>query len=89
MRRNEKEIIPMNGPDWKSIPASLRDAGFTLFYERISYDHWNPLWRARAQRAGQEWSSVGRDLETALLKLQQQTSTGERLPMNPLHSEHA
>jgi hypothetical protein len=62
----------MNTTDWNAIPLKLKAAGFTVFYERISYAPENPLWRAHAQRDGQEWSALGRNLETALVELDKQ-----------------
>jgi hypothetical protein len=58
---------------WMAIPAKLKDAGFTVCYERMSYEASNPLWRATAHRDGRTWSALGRDLETALLELETQT----------------
>jgi hypothetical protein len=58
---------------WMTIPAKLKDAGFTVCYERMSYEASNPLWRATAHRDGRTWSAMGKDLETALLELETQT----------------
>ena len=60
--------------DWQAITAKLHQAGFTVFYERISYEPSNPLWRAKAERDGQVWNGLGKDLETALGKLEEQTN---------------
>ena len=59
--------------DWKSIPGRLQVAGFTVFYERISYETTTPLWRAHAHRDGHEWNGLGKDLETALVTLEGHT----------------
>jgi len=63
----------MNTTDWTAIPLNLKAAGFTVFYERVSYEATNPLWRAKAQRGEQEWNTLGKDLETALIELERQT----------------
>ena len=60
----------MNG--WMAIPAKLTDAGFTVCYERMSYEAANPLWRATAHRDRRAWTDMGKDLETALLELETQ-----------------
>lgn len=60
--------------DWQAITAKLHQAGFTVFYERISYEPSNPLWRAKALRNGQVWNGSGKDLETALGELEEQTN---------------
>jgi hypothetical protein len=62
--------------DWKTVPARLKASGFTVFYDRISYEPERPLWCARANRDGREWRTLGRDLETALLELDRQTHEG-------------
>ena len=59
---------------WQAITAKLHQAGFTVCYERISYEASNPLWCAKAQRDGQVWNGLGKDLETALSKLEEQTN---------------
>ena len=59
--------------DWQAIWAKLHEAGFTVFYERISYEPENPRWRAKAQRDGHVWTGLGKDLESALVELEQQT----------------
>ena len=64
----------MSDTDWKSIPGRLQAAGFTVHYDRISYAPSNPLWRANAHRDGHSLSSLGKDLETALVSLEKQTS---------------
>ena len=63
----------MKTTDWNEIPLKLKAAGFTVIYERISYDLWNPLWRANAQRGGKEWNTLGKSLEAALVALEKQT----------------
>jgi len=63
----------MNETGWMTIPVKLRDAGFAVFYNRISYSSTEPLWRASATRGGHEWNGTGRDLETALVELEGQT----------------
>jgi hypothetical protein len=72
-RNRKTESGTMNETDWQHIPCRLKEAGFDVFYERISYDPGNPLWRAHANGNGREWSSMGRDLETALVELEKQT----------------
>jgi hypothetical protein len=67
------EPHPMNTTDWTSIPLKLKAAGFTVSYDRISYEPTNPLWRAKAQRDDQEWTTLERDLESALTALERQT----------------
>lgn len=62
----------MSKTDWKTIPGKLNAAGFTVCYDRISYDLKNPVWRANAKRGGKEWSCLGGDLETALVELERQ-----------------
>jgi hypothetical protein len=64
----------MNANDWQMIPGQLKGKGFTVLYERVSYAPENPLWRARASRNGQEWNTLGRDLEAALVELERQTN---------------
>jgi hypothetical protein len=64
----------MSEADWKTLPAKLKASGFTVFYERISYEPEHPLWCARASRDGHEWRTLGKDLESALLELEKQTS---------------
>ena len=63
----------MNETGWMTIPVKLREAGFAVFYNRISYSSTDPLWRASASRGGHEWNGVGRDLETALVELEELT----------------
>ena len=63
----------MNETGWMTIPVKLREAGFAVFYNRISYSSSDPLWRASATRSGREWNGLGRDLEAALVELEDQT----------------
>jgi hypothetical protein len=63
----------MNTKEWTDIPGRLRAAGFTIFYDRISYEPEHPLWCARASRDGREWSTLGSDLGAAFLELERQT----------------
>jgi len=63
----------MNTIDWTTITAKLHEAGFKVSYSRVSYAPNNPLWRAKAQREGKDWSAFGRDLEAALVELEKQT----------------
>jgi len=79
----------MNEADWKEIPLKMREAGFALSYERISYSQWNPLWRAAAHRAGREWIALGRDLEAALVELERQTMQSPVGPRTLLSEERA
>jgi hypothetical protein len=64
----------MNDADWKAIPGRLQAAGFTVYYDRISYAPSNPLWRANAHREGRSWSTLGKDLESALVALEGHTA---------------
>jgi hypothetical protein len=64
----------MNTNDWTEVPLKLKASGFTVHYERISYDPANPLWRAKALRGEQEWNTLGRDLKSALVALDTQTT---------------
>ncbi|MEQ1851895.1 MAG: hypothetical protein ABMA01_09925 [Chthoniobacteraceae bacterium] len=63
----------MSRQDWTQIPGRLRAAGFTIFYDRISYEPEHPLWCARASRDGREWSTLGSDLGAAFVELERQT----------------
>jgi len=62
----------MSTQDWTAIPLKLKAAGFTVFFERVSYEPTNPLWIAKAQREGKKWNTFGRDLESALVELEKQ-----------------
>ncbi|MEO6741458.1 MAG: hypothetical protein ABIP20_14505 [Chthoniobacteraceae bacterium] len=62
----------MNATDWTAIPGRLKDAGFTLCYERISYDPARPLWSAKASRDGRHWCCLGGDLGAAFVELERQ-----------------
>lgn len=66
-------MAAMNEADWNAIPARLQAAGFTVHYDRISYAPSDPLWRANARREGRLWSTLGKDLKTALVALDEQT----------------
>jgi hypothetical protein len=59
--------------DWQAVLSRLCAAGFSVSYVRISYQPKNPLWRANAGGEGREWSTLGRDLRTTLLQLEEQT----------------
>jgi len=76
----------MNATDWRTIPGRLQAAGLSVCYERISYAPANPLWRATAQCEGRAWTALGRDLEAALLGLEEQTreAVAERHTALPL-----
>jgi len=63
----------MNTTPWTSIPSKLTDAGFSVHYERVSYDPNRPLWCARAWRDGHQWSASGKDLPAALEELGNKT----------------
>jgi hypothetical protein len=76
----------MTETDWMGITASLNAAGFSVSYERISYEPDQPLWRATAVYAGRQWSSVAPDLETALVELEKQTRES---PVDPLESSES
>ncbi len=68
----------MKGNDWTGIPSRLKDAGFAVSYDRISYDPDRPLWSAKATRAGHEWSSNGDSLRAAFVALERQTLEARR-----------
>lgn len=63
----------MNATDWTEIPGRLKEAGFAVVYERISYDVEHPLWCARASRGGRKWSTLGKSLCLAFVELERQT----------------
>ena len=63
----------MSATDWTGIPGRLKEAGFSIFYDRVSYEPERPLWCAKASRAGQEWSTLGKNLRAALVELERQT----------------
>jgi hypothetical protein len=63
----------MNPSDWSEIPAKLKAKGFSVFYDRVSYEPERPLWRAKANRDGRQWSTLGENLGTALVKLERET----------------
>jgi len=67
----------MNEPEWKAIPLKLKAAGFTVFFERISYEPTNPLWSVNAERNGKKWNTLGRDLEAALVELEKQAQAAK------------
>jgi hypothetical protein len=63
----------MSEANWMDIPLRLKEAGFTIHYDRISYEPNRPLWCARAKRDGREWSTLGADLGAAFEELERQT----------------
>jgi len=63
----------MNTTPWSSIPSKLTAEGFSVRYDRVSYEPGRPLWRATACRGGRQWSTCGKDLPTALEELEKQT----------------
>jgi len=60
----------MNDNDWTAIPEKLKGAGFTVSYDRVSYDPKRPLWSARASRDERECSASGETLRAAFLELE-------------------
>lgn len=65
--------IRMSEPQWSIIPTKLKAKGFSVFYDRVSYAPEHPLWCAKANRNGRQWSTFGKNLPTALLELERQT----------------
>ena len=63
----------MNENQWSAIPSKLRAEGFSVLFDRISYEPERPLWCARACRGGHQWNTFGKDLSTALVELGRQT----------------
>jgi hypothetical protein len=63
----------MSDTQWPIIPTKLTAKGFSVFYDRVSYQPEHPLWCARANRNGRQWSTFGENLPTALLELERQT----------------
>ena len=63
----------MSEADWSAIPGRLRDAGFAVCYDRVSYEPARPLWCAKASRDGREWITVGKNLCAAFQELERQT----------------
>ena len=66
-------LIRMSEPQWSIIPTKLKAKGFSVFYDRISYAPEHPLWCAKANRNGRQWSTFGKNLPTALIELERQT----------------
>ena len=62
----------VNDNDWTGIPGRLMGAGFSVCYDRISYDASHPLWSAKAVRGGREWRTMGETLSAAFLELERQ-----------------
>ena len=63
----------MNETSWKTVPGKLEAEGFSVSFDRISYDPARPLWCARASREGRQWSTVGENLGAAIIELAKQT----------------
>ena len=66
-------FIRMSEPQWSVIPTKLKAKGFSVFYDRVSYEPEHPLWCAKANLNGRQWSTFGEHLSTALLELERQT----------------
>lgn len=66
-------LIRMSEPQWSIIPTKLKAKGFSVFYDRVSYVPEHPLWCAKANRNGRQWSTFGKNLPTALIELERQT----------------
>ena len=66
-------LIRMSEPQWSVIPTKLKAKGFSVFYDRVSYAPEHPLWCAKANRNGRQWSTFGKNLPTALIELERQT----------------
>lgn len=63
----------MKENQWTTIPTKLMAKGFSVVYDRISYEPQHPLWCARASRDGRQWNALGENLGAALLELGRQT----------------
>jgi hypothetical protein len=63
----------MNENQWSAIPSKLMAKGFSVVYDRISYEPQHPLWCARASRDGRQWQAHGENLGAALIELGRQT----------------
>ena len=68
----------MNENQWSIIPSKLRAEGFSVFYDRISYEPKRPLWCAKASRNGRQWSTFGENLRAAILELERQTHESDQ-----------
>ena len=66
-------LISMSEPQWSVIPTKLKAKGFSVFYDRVSYAPEHPLWCAKANRNGRQWSTFGKNLPAALIELERQT----------------
>jgi len=66
-------LISMSNAQWSNIPTKLKAKGFTVFYDRISYEPEHPLWCANANLNGRQWRTFGENLSAALLELEKQT----------------
>ena len=64
--------LRMSEAQWSIIPTKLKAKGFSVFYDRVSYAPEHPLWCAKANRNGRQWSTFGENLPTALLELERQ-----------------
>jgi hypothetical protein len=62
----------MNTSEWSAIPTKLNAKGFSVFYDRVSYEPKRPLWCAKANRDGRHWTTLGENLSAALVELERE-----------------